>query len=73
MDHQKPRCHVSHAVLGGPMSYPSWSGQSNRHFPARELMHVQTLRSGAPQALLGGESFEVEVGELPGRVELPIK
>jgi hypothetical protein len=36
-------------------------------------MHVQTLRSGAPQALLGGESFEVEVGELPGRVELPIK
>src|SRR6266487_266099 len=37
----------------------------------RGLMHVQPRTSGEPQALLGGESVEVEVGKLPRRFELP--
>src|SRR2546428_5432089 len=36
-----------------------------------DLKYVQPLMRGAPQALLGGESVEVEIGELPRRVELP--
>src|SRR5438552_17346428 len=37
----------------------------------RDLKYVQPLMRGAPQTLLGGESVEVEIGELPRRVELP--
>src|SRR2546426_11085880 len=36
-----------------------------------DLKYVQPLMRRAPQALLGGESVEVEIGELPRRVELP--